>query len=229
MMEIKRDLDTFSTNFPDSCFLLDGLTTEDRQKAIKILAPTYRTVEEGQQVVCAGDPGGYLIFLLSGRMSVYRNGTDKQTLIKYLIRGDCFGAASLFRETGPAPTCVFCETECRLAMIRVDRLTTLFETYSTSALNYIKFLSRKVAYLNRRIRDYSATSAEEKTANLLLRESDENGAVVLRNVNEAIKPLNLSRASFYRSLASFLDRGIIERANKEIRILKPNELKGIVS
>lgn len=228
-MDSKRQNDSFSTSFPEGCFLLDGLSVEEKQRAIKILSPTYRTVEEGREAVSAGDPGGYLIFLLSGRMSVYRSGAEKQTLLKYLIRGDCFGAASLFRENGAAPTNVIAETECRLAMIRVDKLITVFESFPASALNYIMFLSSKVAYLNRRIRDYSATSAEEKTANLLLRESDENGVVALRNVTETIKTLNVSRASFYRSLASFLNKGIIERSNKEIRILKPDQLKGIVS
>jgi CRP-like cAMP-binding protein len=41
--------------------------------------------------------------------------------------------------------------------------------------------------------------------------------------------MNLSRASFYRSLSSFLSRGIVSKNGSKIQIINAKELKGILS
>ena len=79
------------------------------------------------------------------------------------------------------------------------------------------------------IRDFSAATSEEKTACLLLNEADEDGVAVLKNVTAILKTMNLSRASFYRSLASFCTRGLIEKNGNQIQIINSKELKGILS
>ena len=90
---------------------------------------------------------------------------------------------------------------------------------ASRSLNYIRFISRKLVFLNRRVRDFSAATSDEKTACLLLNEADEDGFVTIRNAAALIRTTNLSRASFYRSLASLISRGIIEKIGNEIKII----------
>ena len=217
-----------SALFPDPCFLFDGLSRTDRERALAILLPSFPVFALGQKIVSAGEPGGRLFFLLSGLASVYRTGGEKPVLMNRLRTGDCFGAASLYTD-GPTPTEITAETECRLAVVREPELSRLFLAFPATATNFIRFLTRKLVFLNRRVRDFSAATSDEKTACLLLNEADEDGVAVLKNVTAILKTMNLSRASFYRSLTSFFSRGLIEKNGNQIKIINSKELKGILS
>ena len=214
--------------FPDDCFLFTGLSHTERAKALTVLCPELLRVKEGDHVVSAGEVGGRLFFLLTGRTSVYRVGGEKPVLMNQLRSGDCFGAASLFSDS-ETPTEIVAETDCRCAVIREENLTQWFSACPAAAMNYIRFISEKLVFLNRRVRDFSAATSDEKTACLLLNEADENGLAVLKNVTSLIRTMNLSRASFYRSLTSFVSRGIISKNGSKIQIINLNELKGILS
>ena len=214
--------------FPADCFLLSGLTKAERENALAILRPETSSFCEGNVVVHAGDAGGRLFFLLAGRVSVYRTGGEKPVLINRLRAGACFGAASLFTEEC-ALTEIVAETDGRFTVVREADLARLFSAFPAASLNYIRFLSEKLVFLNRRVRDFSAATSDEKTACLLLNEADENGFATLKNVTSLIRTMNLSRASFYRSLSSFLSRGIISKDGNQIQIIKSKELKGILS
>ena len=224
--------ETFSEHgspfFPDDCFLFTGLPHTERAKALDILRPELLRVKEGDRVLHAGETGGRLFFLLTGRTSVYRVGGEKPVLMNQLRSGDCFGAASVFSDS-ETPTEIVAETDCRCAVIREEDLSRWFSVCPAAALNYIRFLSERIVFLNRRVRDYSAATSDEKTACLLLNEADENGIAVLKNVTSLIKTMNLSRASFYRSITSFLSRGIILKSGSKIQIINQKELKGILS
>ena len=215
-------------SFPDPCFLFEGLSRSDAERAAALPCPRLRLCAEGEVVVRAGENGGRLFFLLSGRAAVYRTGGEKTVLMNRLLAGDCFGAASLFT-SGPTPTEIVAESDLRLAEVSESSLSRLFLDCPRTALNYIRFISDKLVFLNRRVRDFSAASADEKTACLLLSEQDETGVVTLKNVTALIKTMNLSRASFYRALASFSSRKIIEKHGNAIKIINPNALKGILS
>lgn len=213
---------------PEPCFLFAGLSGAELDAARSFLSPEIRRFTAGDVVVRAGEPGGRLYFLQSGRVSVYRTGGEKPVMINQLRAGDCFGAASLFTND-PAPTEIVAETDCRIFVVDRSALSRLFTACPETALNYIRFISEKLVFLNRRVRDYSAATSDEKTACLLLNEADENGVVRLRNVTALIRTINLSRASFYRSLSSFLSRSIVEKEGNLIKITNSEELKGILS
>ena len=214
--------------FPEPCFLFSGLSGAELDRARAFLASEMRRYKSSDTIVRAGEPGGRLCFLLSGRVSVYRTGGEKPVMINQLRAGDCFGAASLFTDD-PAPTEIIAETDCKISVVERNTLSHLFTSCPATALNYIRFISEKLVFLNRRVRDFSAATSDEKTACLLLNEADENGVVKLRNVTALIKTINLSRASFYRSVATLLSRGIIEKEGKLITIKNSEERKGILS
>ena len=223
-----KGTETGSTTLPESCFLFASLSGTELDAARSLLSPATRRFSAGEIVVRTGEAGGRLCFLLSGRVSVYRTGGEKPVMINQLRTGDCFGAASLFTDD-PAPTEIVAETDCKISVVDRNALTRLFTACPGTALNYIRFISEKLVFLNRRVRDYSAATSDEKTACLLLNEADENGVVKLRNVTALIKTINLSRASFYRSITAFLSRGIIEKEGNLIRIKNSEKLKGILS
>jgi len=224
-VETKKDALVF---FPDHCFLFTDLAEREHERALSILQPCLYDYRAGEHVLHAGDAGGRLFFLLSGRASVYRTGGEKPVLINQLRTGDCFGAATLFSD-GKTPTEIVADTDCRCSQIIERNLSALFSSVPAAALNYIRFLSEKIVFLNRRVRDFSSASSDEKTACLILNEADENGVATFRNVSSLIRTINLSRASFYRSLSSFLSRGLIYKDGNQIKIINEKELKGILS
>ena len=219
--------ETGAAFFPEDCFLFSGLSHVERAAALSVLRPELRRIPKGERVVRAGECGGRLYFLLSGRTSVFRMGGEKPVLMNQLRTGDCFGAASLFAKS-ETPTEIVAETDCRCAVVREEELTKLFSTCPQAALNYIRFISDKLVFLNRRVRDFSAATSDEKTACLLLNEADEDGVAILKNVTALIRTMNLSRASFYRALSSFQSRGIVSKNGSKIQIINAKELKGIL-
>ena len=150
-------------------------------------------------------------------------------LLSQLSVGDCFGVANLFASSPTYPTEIVASTLVTTVEITESALTALFSKHTTSALNYISFLSERIRFLNRRVADFSCGTAEKKVARLLTLSENGSAPLMLGNLRQTAESMGLGRASLYRVLSDLEQRGIIRKDGKEITVLKPNDLKGILS
>jgi CRP-like cAMP-binding protein len=182
----------------------------------------------GSVLASVGERVCTLRFIVRGSAFVYRD-PEHRTLLSRLGVGDCFGVANLFAASPTYPTEIVASTSVTTVEITEAALTALFSQYTTSALNYISFLSERIRFLNRRIADFSCGSAEKKVARLLCLSADGSAPLMLGNLRQTSESMGLGRASLYRVLSDLEERGIIRKDGKEITILKFNDLKGILS
>lgn len=205
-----------------------SLSDEDLPEALQLLSVSQTAYSRGETIARAGERVTALTFIAAGTATVFRD-SEQRVLINVLGVGDCFGAANLFAERALHPTEIVAKTEVLCISASEESLRSLFLRFPTSALDYISFLSDRIRFLNRRIRDFSCGSAEEKVASLLLSSLDDDGLATIPNLRAAAESMNVGRASLYRVLAVLSDRGLIEKNGKQIHILNFTELKGILS
>ena len=98
-----------------------------------------------------------------------------------------------------------------------------------AAENYIRYLTERICFLNRKITAFTAGSAEARLAVYLsgLPIDSENTLTLPCSLSELADMLNMGRASLYRSLDSMTESGILLRNGKKITLLKPDALHNI--
>ena len=153
--------------------------------------------------------------VLEGRVQV-----NKGALIMSVLEpGDLFGAAALFNDREDYATTLTARASCRLLFFPQEQVAGLLEAHPGLARNYIRYLSGRIRFLDRKIEGLIAGSAERRLAQYLL-ERQADGAVVLDcSVTGLAGRLNVSRASLYRALDSLAAAGAIEKNGRTVRIL----------
>ena len=100
-----------------------------------------------------------------------------------------------------------------------DTVKQLVRANPDFAESYIRFLSEKVRFLNRRIADFTAAGTERKVAGYLAGCPAETGSTICPNRSALARSLDIGRASLYRVLDSFEAKGLIRKTEKGIEIL----------
>ena len=164
--------------------------------------------------------------VLSGSVDVLRCESGRQVRLNRISSGESFGAAALYddRDETYATTVVACE-ECVVLFIDGGRLSEMMKSDFILAENYIRFLSGRIRFLNRRVAGFTAGAVDRKLARYLLEHAPKDGVVSLpKNMTALSDALGVGRSSLYRSLDALCDAGVIERRGKEIVVLKPDGL-----
>ncbi len=185
---------------------------------------------DGETVLTSenGQVGVFLV--LEGNGYIYSVSKNHKAPLRYLSEGDTFGAASLYGTPTSHRTKVIAQEHMKTAILTIELITELIENESEIALNYIRFLSDRVSFLNRKIAAFSAGSAEEKFALYLLSLPYENEILQLsESYTNIAKTLDIGRASLYRAIENFENSGIISRSGKSILITDRNKLLQMIN
>lgn len=174
---------------------------------------------KGENIICDGLP-----VICRGKAAIVSGEGEHFTVLRRLREGDTFGAATLFCR-GEHRTRVTTEDGCVIAYIPREMLVRLIENEPLCSVNYISFLSGRIAFLNKKITAFTAGSSDGKLA-VYLSGLPEYGSEVTVPVSlsELSNMLGIGRASLYRSFDVLSDAGIIEKAGKSIIILDREKL-----
>lgn len=133
--------------------------------------------------------------------------------------GDCFGAAALFAPLEEYVTTVEAHTPCRVAFLPDATLQQLFLQCPQAAMEYIRFLSGRVQFLNRKIDSFTQPNVQQTVQQWLERNRGENGMVQVQGGYARLaRALNVSRASLYRCLGQMEQEGILHKQGDVIRL-----------
>ena len=166
--------------------------------------------------------------ILEGSARVYTGEGDEKALIRTLNTGDIFGIANLYDAKDPFPTRIITATHARILFIEGSAFKTFIENDKVANKNYIRFLSKKIIYLNRKLTTLTAGSAEKKLASHIY-EHQVDGIFSVSSLSELAKVLQMGRASLYRSIDSLIESRIIDRAGKTFTIKNHNALKNYIN
>lgn len=162
--------------------------------------------------------------VLSGRVAICRAGNGSRVLLNRLGEGGLFGAASLFGASDEYVTEITAEAEAEIVFLPDRLCEELISSNGDFAVSYIRFLSDRIRFLNRRIAELSASGAERRFAKYL----SECGENPSPNMKQLASFLGIGRASLYRIIDSFTESGLIEKNGKVLVIKDPEGLKKLI-
>ncbi|MBR3393069.1 MAG: Crp/Fnr family transcriptional regulator [Firmicutes bacterium] len=199
------------------CFLFEGLTAEDIDGMMEELSA--RRFRGGEPIYTPEEYEKALGIVTEGEVCVLKPGGAQLNVIH---KGGCFGAAALFDENQPAfryVTTLIAHKTCQVIFISAAQLTEWFDRYPQMAMNYIRFLSGRIRFLNRRIDSFTSPSSEEALLKHLRVSAGQDGIVrVQGGYAKLARTLSMSRATLYRALARLEEEGSIQKEGNTIRL-----------
>ncbi len=211
-------------------FLFQGMDFSALDAKYNITALTEeKSYADGELIMDSCRTEG-LHFLLSGAARIISGDSERSAVLRIIGEGECFGAGNLFSENNTHSTKVRSAGECTVSVIPLALLLQILSSEPKCSLNYISFLSDRIAFLNKKITAFTAGSAEAKLAVYLmsLTTDKDGGAVLTTSLSALSAQLGIGRASLYRALDSFEADGIIHRQSKRITIMKPDVLRSMI-
>lgn len=167
-------------------------------------------------------------YIIRGKILIEKNNIP----LKISGTGEVFGAASLFieNENDGYVTQIKAKTKCEILFIEESLLCELIKIDSAVAINYIKFLSQKIRYLNNKIDSFTSGTAESKLLKFLYSEYNEHKSVVITDINykNLASSLDIGRASLYRAIDNFVKQKLIIKNNKQIILTDINKIQTII-
>ena len=200
----------------DKCVLSDFL--EDSQNGIK-------TFKQGEEIFSPQSKEKRLGFLLCGEASVYSADGNRSVLLKPLLEGDTFGVSNLFEETSPFVSTIVAKRLTSVIFFTRQSVSRLLDNSPKFRMNYIKFLSQRICFLNQKISCFTAGSPERRLAIFLCSHCEENTGTLTVNANSLSEMLNVGRASLYRAFDKLTADGYIKKDGKNITLLDKTALE----
>ena len=204
----------------DRLFLFEGLSPTEKSRCWDIDGGEEAAFAKDEVIYDSDRAKRALALVLEGSVRVLHG----RVVMNELHAGDVFGAAALFGEEDPFPTTVAARTDCRVLFIPQTTVSAWMAAVPRVGENYIRFLSDRIRFLNRRLATLTAGHTDGKLWRYLLTHRDENGIAHLTGgIGELAKALNMGRSSLYRGLDALAADGKIARHGKEIKIILKEE------
>lgn len=200
-------------------FLWQGLTEDEIVRCRQCARVEEVSFAKGETVYDAKTAQRALAFVLEGHLRV----THGRVVMNHLYPGDVFGAAALYGSSEPYPSVVMAMSACRLMLIPQETVSAWMAAVPKVGENYVRFLSDRIRFLNRRLSTLTAGPADDKLWRYLLAHRDETGRVMLPGMTELAERLDMGRSSLYRSLDALTDAGKIRRPDKHIILILTEE------
>lgn len=167
--------------------------------------------------------------VLEGRLRVTKENADKRPIVmSTLQRGAIFGAAALFNSEPEYATKITAIERSRVLFLPQRLIKRMIEREPDIAENYIRYLSERILFLNRKIYFLTAGTAEQRLAGFLL----DNLAVgefseMPMPMHRLADALNMSRASLYRAFDELTASGAVSKQGKLVCINNAELLKNL--
>lgn len=167
--------------------------------------------------------------VLEGRLRVTKENADKRPIVmSTLQRGAMFGAAALFNSEPEYATKITAIERSRVLFLPQRLVKRMIEREPDIAENYIRYLSERILFLNRKIYFLTAGTAEQRLAGFLL----DNLTVgefseMPMTMHRLADALNMSRASLYRAFDELTASGAVSKQGKLVCINNAELLKNL--
>ena len=189
----------------------------------KVLAATdceVRDFEKGETVYSGKSFSRSLGVVLDGSLRVTKYNADGHAMImSTLVSGSLFGAAALFNDEEQYATNITALEASRIVFFSQRLVERMIRREPQIAENYIKYLSERILFLNKKMYLLTAGTAEQRLAGFLLDNLPIGHAAELPlPMNRLASALNISRASLYRAMDALCGCGAVVKTGKKICI-----------
>ncbi|MBO6159749.1 MAG: Crp/Fnr family transcriptional regulator [Firmicutes bacterium] len=196
------------------CFLFKGMEMEETARVLeRFEARSFRGNEQIYTPVAFERALGIVV---EGEVSVHKPGGAQLNVIQ---KGGCFGAAALFDESDQDfsyVTTLVAHKACQVVFMSDEDLEACFRLYPVMAMNYIRFLSGRIRFLNRRIDSFTSPTSEEALFSYLKEQAADGTKVQITSFAKLARTLSMSRATLYRALSKLEADHRIQKDGNEI-------------
>ena len=210
------------------CPVFNGISDDDLKNIAENYA-TYSTCNKNDVIFSEQSYTRSLVVITKGSVSVTKNSENSQILMSILKKGDIFGMATLFYEEMEYLTRITALEKVSMVVFSKENVLKIFSMYPTVSENYIRILSEKIHFLNKKITTYTKSETIQKVADFILQcaNSEQTQALLPYSVTKISEALNVGRASVYRAFDTLENDKVIKRDDKLINILDLSALKNI--
>lgn len=206
-------------------FLFKEMNNDFIAEAVNDPRAEWMSFDKGNELYSYHAFKNSLGIILEGKVSVNKNRHETgSVLINYLKSGEAFGGAAVFSGAELYIASLRAESDCAVVFMPKELLKDLFEKSTVLTMNYISYLSDSLVFLNQRLDLFTAGGAEERVEEYIRVNSctDATGNAVLPDfsLSRLAEYLAIGRASLYRILDDFENRGWIKKEGKKIYIIK---------
>lgn len=160
--------------------------------------------------------------LLDGRLEIQSSDHGRCVILRELCAPGIFGAAALFCEDAAPLSHVKAKSRCTLLYIPLEAVRALLAEDAPFRESYLAFLAGRVRFLNRKIRCFTAGSAERRLALWLA--AEEEAVPIPTSMSALADMLDIGRASLYRALERLEGEGLIRKDGRSVTVLSQEEL-----
>ena len=197
----------------EKTFLFCGLSKQEKESILALL-PEAQAFEKGEVIYSDDCYQRAMGVVLEGKMSA----KGENILKRGFSEGDVFGVAAMFGTDDGYISVITAQSRCLVQFIDEQILEKIFKKYPQTSLNYIKFLSDRVRFLNQKIAQLSSRDSDAKLLCYLRANSDEFGIIEVKNMSNLCRMIGIGRTSLYRSIEDLEKKGLITRENNIIRV-----------
>lgn len=201
-------------------FLFATLSPAELARAVADPGCRAEQAEKGQIIYEPHTFSRSLAVLLTGRVEVSKAGF----VVSVLERGEVFGAAALFNDRAAYATTLTARGKCRMVFFTQELMGRLMEARPPMAAAYIRYLSGRIRFLEGKLDDLLAPSAERKLSQYLLSHRVGDCVTLDCPMSGLAHRLDLGRTSLYRAFETLTAAGAIQKTGKTVRILKEDVL-----
>ncbi len=228
--EMLEDMRKLLCRVLTNTFLFSGVSPEEVETATPFLSECVFSVYSDKTTIqSTRAPIDGIAVITDGEAEVLSDASDTGILLRTICTGGLFGAASLYTTAQHYETVIRAKGDCQLLIIPEATVKRLISANSRLAENYIRFLSERICFLNQKITAFTAGSAEAKLAVYLsdLPDAGNGTRRLTMSLSALADSLGMGRASLYRALCGFEERGIISRDGKNFHIIDEDALTAI--
>ncbi len=199
--------------------IFDSLTHEEKMEIVEIASS--RSFEKGETIYRAGDEGGTLFVLYTGKAKLFRlNASGKEQVLRLVEPGEFIGELSLFSSLPLADNAQALETTT-MCVLHGQRLKKLMTKYPSIAFKVMDELSRRLERAENRIEDISLSSVTKRVAGALLELSEGKQEFLLSMTKgDLASQLGITQETLSRKLAALQEEGLILLKGHRTIILK---------
>lgn len=210
------------------CPLFKDISIEDLKYIVENFA-SYSSCNKNDVIFSEQNYTRSLVVITKGSASVTKNTENSQILMSILKQGDIFGMATLFYEEDEYLSRITALEKVSMVIFSKENVQKIFAIYPPVSENYIRILSEKIHFLNKKITTYTKSETIQKVADFILQcaNDDKTQAVLPYSITKISEALNVGRASVYRAFDSLENEMVIKRDDKLITILNLSALKNI--
>jgi CRP/FNR family transcriptional regulator, cyclic AMP receptor protein len=214
--------------------LLELLTPRTREYLAEVIDE--RVFDTGEVLYKQGDSPAGLYYLKEGQVILYRQSGEKSQVLTLVQVGEYFGGESI-ANSKPSPCTARVITKAHLLYVEPEDLQVLIQNYPDFLGLFLNIVTQRLRQLTTVVHDLAFRGVSARVAGILLMLAKTSGQPQSDGIHiphvlsqqEFAAMAGTVREVIYRTLKSFEQQNIVQKAANQYIILDINKLSDIAS